>query len=115
LKQNIILPLNLAQAQTSDESCGTKQKDILQTTSREKSPKYILYKDILFRAFPSKDPRVTKYVLCIPTSLMWLLISIVKTHLGSQSKSKILKSFMDLFFHPMAKEAVNQFCKHYGL
>jgi hypothetical protein len=110
-----ISPPNLAQAQTSDESCGTKRKHILHTTSREKIPKYILYEDILFRAFPSEGPRATIYVLCIPTSLMWLLMSMVKTKNKTQSKTKTLKSFMDSFFHPEAKEAVNQFFKHYGL
>ena len=108
-------PLMLANAQACDAFCSTKQKDILQTTSREKSPKYILHEGILFRSFPSKDLKAKKYALCIPISLMWSIISMVRTHLETQSKSKILKSFMDSFFHPMAKEAVNQYHTHYGL
>jgi hypothetical protein len=110
-----ISALLLANAQACDTFCSTKKKDILQTTSREKSPKYILYKDILFRSFHSKNLKAMKFPLCIPTSLMWPITTIIRAHLKTQSKSKILKSFMDSFFHPMAKEAVNQFYKHYGL
>ena len=98
----------LANAQASDAFCSTKQKDILQTTSREKAPKYILYESILYRAFPTEDPKVTKFVLCIPTSLMGAIITNLWTHLKRPSKSGILKSFMGSFFHPMAKKAIHK-------
>jgi hypothetical protein len=44
-----ISPLLLANAQACDTFGSTKQKDILQTTSRKNTPKYILYEGILFR------------------------------------------------------------------
>jgi hypothetical protein len=98
----------LAAAQACDTFCSTKKKGIFQTTSREKSPKYILYDSILFRVFHSKDLKVNKNALCIPTFLMWPITTIIRAHLKTQSKSKILKSFMDSFFHPMAKKAIHQ-------
>ena len=98
----------LAAAQACDTFCSTKKKDILQTTSKEKSPKYILYEGILFRSFHSKGLKANKYALCIPTSLMWSITTIIRAHLKTQSKSKILKSFMDSFFHPMAKKVIHQ-------
>ena len=103
-----ISPIMLANAQACDAFCSTKQKDILQTTSREKSPKYRLSDGILFRSFHSKDLKANKNALCIPTSLMRPITTIIRAHLKTQSKSKILKSFMDSFFHPMAKKVIHQ-------
>jgi hypothetical protein len=98
----------LVDAQTNDLFCLTKQMDIHNGTVRDKPPKYLLYGHVLYRIFPTTDPNVTKFTLCIPTSLMASVINIILTRLGKQSKSGILKSFMESFFHPMAKQVIRK-------
>jgi hypothetical protein len=74
-------------------------------------PAYIMKKGIVCKIFKETESQEPRQVIYIPTSLLIPTIIYIHKHFLHPSRSQTYKQFIETYYHPQARKAIQRICK----